>query len=90
MLRTLVLLLTFFVVGLAQDRPALQERAMGYRLQAGDTVEIQYRFTPEYNATAAIHPDGFLDLPLVGPMKVAGLTADKLPPPLLPRRRRSG
>ena len=77
MLRTLVLLLTLFVVGFAQDRPALQERDMRYRLQAGDTVEIQYRYTPEYNATAAIHPDGFLDLPLVGPMKVSGLTAEE-------------
>lgn len=45
-----------------------------YRLQAGDTIEVQYRYTPEYNGTAAVQPGGFVNLPLTGDVKVQGLT----------------
>lgn len=48
-----------------------------YRLQPSDTIEVRYVYTPEYNATAKVQPDGFVSLSLVGPIKVSGLTADK-------------
>jgi polysaccharide biosynthesis/export protein len=45
-----------------------------YRLQSGDTIEVQYRYTPEYNGTAVVQPGGYVNLPFVGDIKVQGLT----------------
>jgi polysaccharide export outer membrane protein len=45
-----------------------------YRLQSGDTIEVQYRYTPEYNGTVAVQPGGYVNLPLTGDIKVQGLT----------------
>lgn len=53
---------------------AFSERDPHYRLQAEDKIEVQYRFTPEYNATAALQPDGYVSLPLIGEVKLAGCT----------------
>jgi polysaccharide export outer membrane protein len=53
------------------------ERDPRYRIQPSDVIEVQYRYTPEYNHTAAIQPDGFAALQLVGDVKVAGLTVDE-------------
>lgn len=52
------------------------ERDPHYRLQAEDKVEIQYRYTPEYNSLAALQPDGYVSLPLIGEVKLAGLTLE--------------
>lgn len=53
------------------------DRDQHYRLQPEDKVEVQYRYTPEYNATAALQPDGYISLPLIGEIKLAGLTLDQ-------------
>ncbi len=53
------------------------ERDAHYKLQPEDKVEIQYRYTPEYNATAALQPDGYVSLPLVGEVKLAGRTLEQ-------------
>ncbi len=53
------------------------ERDPHYHLQAEDKVEVQYRYTPEYNATVALQPDGFVSLPLVGEVKLMGLTLEQ-------------
>lgn len=49
-----------------------------YRLQTGDTLEVQYRLTPEFNATAAVQPDGSVNLPLVGRVEAAGATTEEI------------
>jgi polysaccharide export outer membrane protein len=56
-----------------------------YRLQPNDILEIQYRYTPEYNQTAALQPDGFISLQLVGLVKLAGLTLDEAREALIER-----
>jgi polysaccharide export outer membrane protein len=48
-----------------------------YQLQPNDVVEIQYRYTPQYNQTATVQPDGFVSLQLVGGVKLGGLTLDQ-------------
>ena len=53
------------------------DRDAQYKLQPEDKVEVQYRYTPEYNATAALQPDGYVSLPFVGQVKLAGLTLDQ-------------
>jgi polysaccharide biosynthesis/export protein len=44
-----------------------------YRLQPGDTVELQYHYTPELNQTAIVLPDGNVNLNLVGNVKIGDL-----------------
>jgi polysaccharide export outer membrane protein len=54
------------------------ERDPHYRLQPEDKIEVQYRYTPEYNALASVQPDGFASMPLIGEVKVAGLTLEQV------------
>ncbi|MGZ5484060.1 MAG: polysaccharide biosynthesis/export family protein [Pyrinomonadaceae bacterium] len=48
-----------------------------YRLQPGDVFEIQYRYSPEFNQTVTVQPDGYVSLEIGGDLKVAGLTIEQ-------------
>ena len=48
-----------------------------YRLNPGDVIEIIYRYSPEFNQTVTIQPDGFVMLQIVGELKLGGLTAEE-------------
>src|SRR5213593_1499126 len=48
-----------------------------YRLQPGDVLEIQYRYSPEFNQTVTVQPDGYITLEVGGDLKVAGMTVDQ-------------
>src|ERR1044072_7179906 len=48
-----------------------------YRLQPGDVLEIQYRYSPEFNQTVTVQPDGYITLEIGGDLKVAGFTVEK-------------
>ncbi|MGZ9272729.1 MAG: polysaccharide biosynthesis/export family protein [Candidatus Binatia bacterium] len=48
-----------------------------YRLQPGDVLEVQYRYSPEFNQTVTIQPDGYVSLEIGGDLKVAGLTIEQ-------------
>jgi polysaccharide export outer membrane protein len=62
----------------AQTAPAgFSDRNERYHLQPNDVVDVQYRYTPEYNQTVTIHPDGFVTLPLVGDVKIGDLTLEQ-------------
>ena len=55
--------------------------AREYVLQAGDQLEISVFHVPEYARTVTVRADGFVSLPVLGDVKLAGLTvpdADKL------------
>ena len=54
----------------------LHKRAR-YTLHAGDVIVLSYRYTPEFNQTVTVEPDGYVTLDVVGDMKVAGLTLDQ-------------
>ena len=43
-----------------------------YTLNAGDVLDIQYRYTPEFNQTVTIQPDGYISLEIGGDLKVSG------------------
>jgi polysaccharide biosynthesis/export protein len=45
-----------------------------YTLRAGDLLELQYRYTPELNQTVTVLPDGYVNLNLIGDLRVSGLT----------------
>ena len=48
-----------------------------YRLQPGDVIEVQFRYTPEFNQTVTVQPDGYIALEIGGDLKVAGLTVEE-------------
>ena len=75
MLKTFLLLVIAVSACRAQD-PTFADRDARYRLQPEDKIDVQYRYTPEYNALVSIQPDGFISLPLAGDVKVAGLTLE--------------
>ena len=48
-----------------------------YRLQPGDVFEVQFRYTPEFNQTVTVQPDGYVSLEIGGDLKVAGFTIEQ-------------
>lgn len=48
-----------------------------YKLHPGDVIEVIYRYTPEFNQTITIQPDGFVVMEIVGELKVGGLTIEQ-------------
>lgn len=65
-----------FLTGLLShaQMPSFSERDPRYRLQPSDVLEVHYRYSPEFDQTATVQPDGFLALVLVGDIKVQGMT----------------
>lgn len=61
------------LAGQLQD-PAAAGVESFYKLQPSDVVFVKYRYTPEYDATVTIRPDGYITLPIVGEVRVGGLT----------------
>jgi polysaccharide export outer membrane protein len=45
-----------------------------YKLQPNDVIEIQFRYTPEFNFGATVQPDGFVSSQITGDIRVGGLT----------------
>lgn len=59
---------------LAQETQPSDAGNSRYAVRVGDTLVIEYRLTPEFNQTSTVQPDGYINLPLVGEQKVAGLS----------------
>src|SRR6266403_2574919 len=49
-----------------------------YRLQPGDVLEVQFRYSPEFNQTVTIQPDGYVTLEIGGDLKAAGFTIEQM------------
>jgi polysaccharide export outer membrane protein len=45
-----------------------------YRIEPGDTIEVLYRNSPEFNQTVFVQPGGSVTLELIGSVPVKGLT----------------
>lgn len=79
MTRTLIALLIAYsslqAVAIADDQ--LHQRSH-YTLQTGDVISLDYRYTPEFNQTATVQPDGYVNLELVGSIKVSGLSITEI------------
>jgi polysaccharide export outer membrane protein len=71
-----------FLIGISagfgeQPQAQLVTRDQPYRLQPSDVLELEYEYTPEYNQTVTVGPDGTVTLRLVGTVKVEGLSLDE-------------
>jgi polysaccharide biosynthesis/export protein len=53
------------------------DREPRYRLQSSDVIEVHYRYTPEFDQTVTLQPDGFVTLQIVGDIKLQGMTQDE-------------
>jgi polysaccharide biosynthesis/export protein len=66
----------------AKPAPAkadFQQRTPRYKIEPGDSFDITFDLSPEFNQTAvAVQPDGFVTLRGVGDLKVAGQTIPDL------------
>jgi polysaccharide biosynthesis/export protein len=54
------------------------ERDPRYRIQPSDVIEIHYRYTPEFDQTLTVQPDGVVSLEIVGELKLQGLTLEQV------------
>lgn len=58
--------------------PSLTAVSEPYQIEVGDVLEISFFKTPQLNQTRTVGPDGEIQLALIGSLKVAGLTVDKV------------
>ena len=58
--------------------PGLHERNPRYQLRRGDTFDLDFELSPEFNQTVAVQPDGYVTLKGVGSIFVAGKTVPEL------------
>ena len=58
--------------------PAAANSNATYILGAGDQISLSVIGYPEFTGTVAILPDGSVTLPLIGPVRVSGLTPNQL------------
>jgi len=49
-----------------------------YRLRPSDVIEVEFRFTPEFNQSVSVLPDGYVMLRGIGELRAAGLTVPEL------------
>jgi polysaccharide export outer membrane protein len=59
--------------------PQFQQRDSRYKIQPGDSFDVTFELSPEFNQTGvAVQPDGFVNLHGVGDIKVQGQTVPQL------------
>jgi len=56
----------------------LQDRHPRYVVQAGDSFDISFELSPEFNQTVTVQPDGFVTLRGVGDVYVSGQTVPQV------------
>jgi polysaccharide biosynthesis/export protein len=58
--------------------PQLEVRDNRYHLCAGDSFDVSFELSPEFNQTVTVQPDGFVTLKSVGDIKVQDETVPQL------------
>lgn len=57
---------------------SISTRDRVYRIQCSDVLEVVYQYTPEFNQTATVRPDGRITLLGFGDLEAKGRTLDQL------------
>ncbi len=60
------------------SEPMLQQHDPRYQLGIGDRIDIGFRFTPEFNQTVSVQPDGYINLRDIPDLRAAGRTLPEL------------
>jgi polysaccharide export outer membrane protein len=58
--------------------PGLQQRSPRYRLRKGDSFDLDFALSPEFNQTVEVQPDGYVTLKGVGSILVEDQTVPEL------------
>lgn len=58
--------------------PRFSPRNPRYVLRPGDVIALSFAYTPDFNRTVTVQPDGFVTLREVNDVKVSGLTVPQL------------
>jgi polysaccharide biosynthesis/export protein len=64
--------------GQHDPNPSLHERYPRYKLRIGDSFDLDMEFSPEFNQTVVVQPDGYIALKGVGSVHVEGETIPEL------------
>jgi polysaccharide export outer membrane protein len=62
----------------AKGTPGLQQRNPRYQIRRGDTFDLDFSLSPEFNQTVAVQPDGYVTLKGAGSFFVEGQTVPEL------------
>lgn len=54
--------------------PVLEHRSRRYKLHSADVLELSFPFTPEFNQTVTVQPDGYITLRGIDGIRVEGQT----------------
>ena len=65
-------------VGDSSTSPTFQDRYPRYKVHAGDVLELNFQFTPEFNQTVAVQPDGFISLRGISDIRVQDRTTREI------------
>ena len=60
------------------NEPGFQTRNPRYKLQLGDTFDVSFDLSPEFNQTVTVQPDGYITLRGIGDTHVADQTVPEL------------
>lgn len=60
------------------DTPTLKTRGPQYQVQPGDVLELSFAFTPAFDQTLTVRPDGFVTLRVIGSFYAEGKTTVEL------------
>jgi polysaccharide export outer membrane protein len=58
--------------------PTFTDRYPRYKLRPGDTADVSFELTPEFNQTVTVQPDGFIAMRDAGDINANGLTVPEL------------
>ena len=58
--------------------PALQRRNPRYQVQSGDVISLNFPFTPKFDQSMTVNPDGYIALQGVGDMHIGGETVPQI------------
>ena len=64
--------------GGASSSDEMGKRRPLYRLHQSDVVEVSFTFSPEFDSTVSVQPDGFITLKGLDDLYVAGMTLGEL------------
>ena len=64
--------------GVDTSKQALQRRGPRYEVQNSDVLDLQFEFTPDFNQTVTVQPDGYITLKEIGDVPVQGETVPQI------------
>ncbi len=64
--------------GVNPPNDALQRRGTRYEVENSDVMDLQFEFTPDFNQTVTVQPDGFITLRESGGGQVQGQTIPEI------------